>query len=184
MKLFKKEGYNLTIADEALLLKPFKTIWKRDRTKGKDVAIQELGYVYFMEDPRSDYVSQFQDKEVRDEKIREGEGIPVDWKPDDKVKAAMQFYSGFKPASALLLEDIKNGISVMRSSLMSAESFADIDPDKRPKALDNYATTMSKLVALTKQVDELEKQLATAMVQDDKVRGSMEKSLLEDEDDD
>jgi hypothetical protein len=33
---------------------------------------------------------------------------------------------------------------------------------------------------LAKELDETEKALATAMVQNDKVRGSMEKSMLED----
>lgn len=36
MKLFKYEGYNLTISEEAMLLKPFKTIWKRDKSKQGD----------------------------------------------------------------------------------------------------------------------------------------------------
>ena len=55
MKLFRYEGYNITISEEALLLKPFKTLWDRDKSKDKYKAMQELGYIYFMEDPRSDY---------------------------------------------------------------------------------------------------------------------------------
>lgn len=55
MKLFKYEGYNLTISEEAMLLKPFKVLWKRDKARNKENALQELGYIYFMEDPRSDY---------------------------------------------------------------------------------------------------------------------------------
>jgi hypothetical protein len=35
MKLFKYEGYQITISEEALLLKPFADIWKRDRSKSK-----------------------------------------------------------------------------------------------------------------------------------------------------
>ena len=93
MKLFKYEGYNLTISEEAMLLKPFKALWKRDRSKNKDTAMMELGYVYFMEDPRSDYVLNTIDREVRDAKIREGEGIPDSWQPDAKVQEAMAFYS-------------------------------------------------------------------------------------------
>lgn len=32
IKLFKYESYQLTVEPEALLLKPFKIIWNRDRT--------------------------------------------------------------------------------------------------------------------------------------------------------
>ena len=55
MRLFKYEGYNLNISEEALALKPFRAIWVRDKSASKERAITELGYVYFMEDPRSDY---------------------------------------------------------------------------------------------------------------------------------
>ena len=43
MRLFKKDGYSVVISDEALLLKPFRELWNRDRTKGKGHAILELG---------------------------------------------------------------------------------------------------------------------------------------------
>ena len=42
MRLFKYEGYKLTISEEAMLLKPFKAIWKRDRTQNKEKALMEL----------------------------------------------------------------------------------------------------------------------------------------------
>ena len=35
MKLFKYEGFKVTISEEALLLKKFKIIWDRDKTKSK-----------------------------------------------------------------------------------------------------------------------------------------------------
>ena len=45
MKLFRYEGYKLHISEEAFVLKPFKELWNRDKTKNKDKALQELGYV-------------------------------------------------------------------------------------------------------------------------------------------
>ena len=73
MKLFKYEGYNLTISEEAMLLKPFKTLWKRDRSRNKENALMELGYIYFMEDPRSDY-QVYVDADERATQIKLGEG--------------------------------------------------------------------------------------------------------------
>lgn len=87
MKLFRYEGYNLNISEEALLLKPFKTLWDRDKTKDKTNALMELGYIYFMEDPRSDYQT-YVDPEQRAEQIKLGEGIKDKWKPDAKVLEA------------------------------------------------------------------------------------------------
>ena len=55
MKLFRYEGYKVVISEEAFALKVFSQIWNRDRSVNKDKAIMELGYVYFISDPRSDY---------------------------------------------------------------------------------------------------------------------------------
>lgn len=55
MGLFKKEGYEIVISDEAYSLKPFRMIWNRDRSKSKEKALMELGYIYHFSDPRSDY---------------------------------------------------------------------------------------------------------------------------------
>ena len=42
MKLFKYEGYNLKVSEEALMLKPFKDLWKRDKSKNKDQETKKL----------------------------------------------------------------------------------------------------------------------------------------------
>ena len=78
MKLFKYDAYKITISEEALLLEPFKQIWNRDKSKDKTKALQELGYIYFMEDPRSDY-QYLIDEQQRKESIKEGEGLPKKW---------------------------------------------------------------------------------------------------------
>jgi hypothetical protein len=70
MKLFKYENFKLNIAEEAFLLKPFKIIWNRDKTIYKERALAELGYIYFLCDPRSDYMF-LTDEEERSAKIIE-----------------------------------------------------------------------------------------------------------------
>jgi hypothetical protein len=66
IKLFKRDGYDVKVDPEALLLKPFKKIWDRDKSKDKNRAMQELGFIYFVCDPRSDY-QYLVDIEVRKE---------------------------------------------------------------------------------------------------------------------
>ena len=98
MKLFKYEGYKITISEEALMLKPFKALWDRDKTKTKEKALMELGYIYFLCDPRSDY-QYIVDLESRSDEIKKGEGIDTKWKPDSKVLEAIEFYNSFKSAA-------------------------------------------------------------------------------------
>lgn len=182
MKLFRYEGYQLTISEEAMLLKPFKALWKRDKTRDKSVAMQELGYIYFMEDPRSDY-QIYIDREERARQIRLGEGIKDSWKPDTAVKEAMEFYASFKSDAALLLDDMKAMVSKLRIQLKEIDLTKEDDKGKPIYNIDSYSKIITDLAKLTKIIDETEKAVARDIIQSDKVRGSVEKSVLEDDDD-
>lgn len=181
MKLFKYEGYQLTIAEEAMLLKPFKAIWRRDKTRDKDIAKQELGFIYFMEDPRSDY-QIYLDREEREKQIRIGEGIKDSWKADKVVLDAMEFYASFKSDAALLLDDMKVMVAKLREQLKEMDLTATDERGKPLYNIDSYTKTVTDLGKLVKVIDETEKSIARDIIQSDKVRGSVEKAVLEDED--
>lgn len=179
MKLFKYEGYKVVISEEAFALKVFRQIWNRDRSASKDRAIMELGFIYFMMDPRSDY-QYIIDENERAEAIKEGEGLPSKWKPDKLIVEAMQFYSSLKPTSALLLEDTRAVIDNVRKSLR-AFSFDDMDDKDRVNAIKNVTATIATIPKLIKDLNEAEKAIKADMQNaTGKVRGQKEKSLLED----
>jgi len=179
MKLFRYEGYNLSISEEAMLLSPFKAIWKRDHTKDKHVALQELGYIYFMEDPRSDY-QIYIDKEERSKQVRIGEGIKDTWKPDKVVNEALEFYASFKSESALLAEDIRAAITNLREHIKTIDLGAVDDKGKPIYTLNTYTATLAQIPKLIVALDEAEKTIAKDIVQSDAVRGSAEKAMFED----
>ena len=178
IKLFKYEGYKLNISEEALLLKPFKEIWQRDKSKSKDKAFQELGYIYFMSDPRSDY-QYLVDEEERSKAIKEGEGIPSSWKPDKVVLDAITFYKSFKPTSALLLEDTRFAVDKLRKLLREILTKVD-DKGKPIYTLNTITATIKQIPSLVKDLDEAEKALSKELIESGKVRGSQEKSMYED----
>ena len=179
IKLFKYEGYKLNISEEALLLKPFKEIWQRDKSKNKDKALQELGYIYFMLDPRSDYM-YITDNEERSKAIIEGEGLPNTWKVDSTLQEAMDYYKSFRPTSALLLEDTRIAVDKLREALRSI-NLTDVDDKGRPiYTLNTIVATIKQVPALVKDLDDAERAIAKEIVQNDKIRGSAEKSMYED----
>ena len=180
MKLFRYEGYNLTISEEAFMLKPFRDIWKRDKSKGKDKALQELAYIYFMEDSRSDY-QIYVDKEERSNQVKLGEGIPESWKPDKLVTEAQEFYAGFKSEAALLLEDIRVAITKLREFIKTIDLSAVDDKGKPIYTLNTYTATIKQIPELITSLDEAEKSIHKEAVTSDKVRGSVEKAMFEDE---
>jgi hypothetical protein len=179
MKLFKYEGYKVTIAEEALLLKPFKDIWKRDKSQNKEKALNELGFIYFFCDARSDY-QYIVDEEDRINAIKEGEGLPKNWEPDEMVKNAMAFYNRFKPTSALLLEDTRYAVDKLRKLLRNID-LEDTDDKGRPVyTLNTITATIKQVPSLVKDLDEAEKSIAKEIAQNDKVRGAQTKSMYED----
>lgn len=174
MRLFKYEGYNLSISEEAMVLKPFRKLWQRDRSKSKDKALQELGVCYFMEDPRSDY-QYIIDRDSRLNAIIEGEGLPSNWKPDKDVEEAMKLYASFKTTSALLLEDTRTMVDNYREKLKSLD-FENLEV----KEIKDLGAIIKQVPAMIKDLDEAEKALTREIAQSDKVRGSVEKSMYED----
>ena len=176
MKLFKYEGYKITISEEALMLKPFKALWDRDKTKTKEKALMELGYIYFLCDPRSDY-QYIVDLESRRDEIKKGEGIDTKWKPDSKVLEAIEFYNSFKSAAALLLEDIKLMVDGYRNKIKSLTK--DMDT-MEVKDIKDIGVIIKQIPSLIKDLDEAEKSITKELAASDKVRGKSEKSIYED----
>ena len=179
MKLFKYEGYKITISEEALLLKPFKDIWKRDKSLNKEKALSELGFIYFFCDIRSDY-QYIVDEEARMASIKEGEGMPEDWTPDSVVLEAMQFYSTFKSTSALLLEDTRYAVDKLRKLLREIDLTQTDDKGKPIYTLNTITATIKQVPSLVKDLDEAERSIAKEIAQSDKVRGAQSKSIYED----
>ena len=179
MKLFRYEGYKVVISEEAFALKVFRQIWNRDRSVNKDKAIMELGYVYFMTDPRSDY-QYLVDEDERSKAMIEGEGLPNGWKPDKVITEAMEFYSRFKPTAALLLEDTRYAVDKLRKLLREIDLNQLDDKGKPIYTLNSITATIKQVPSLAKDLDEAEKALASEMRSEGKMRGQGEKTIFED----
>lgn len=76
MKLFSFEGFKIKISEEALNIKAFRDLIKRDKSIDKSKALLELGYIYFFCDPRSDYAF-IVDKEEKAAMIKTHEGLDI-----------------------------------------------------------------------------------------------------------
>lgn len=180
MKLFKYEGYKITISEEALLLKPFKDIWKRDKSQNKEKALSELGFIYFFCDIRSDY-QYIVDPEDRIKEIKLGEGLPENWNPDKLILEAIDFYNSFKSSAVLLLEDTKIAVHRFREMLNSI-NFKELDSNGKPVyPMHTVLNTIKQVPELVKALEDAEKSIAKEISQNDKVRGAQTKSMFEDD---
>lgn len=171
MRLFKYEGYEVRVAPEALTLKPFKKIWERDKSKTKERALQELSFVYFYCDPRSDY-QYIIDDENRLEAVKEGEGLPKSWKPDKDLEAAIELYRSFDTSAALLLKAANEAVEKVRSLLI------ELEPDDT-KSLKDYLTALKMIPEVATMLKDAEKSLNDES-QYGEAKGAIEKTLFDD----
>lgn len=180
VRLFKFEGYQVTVDPEALALAPFKALWQRDKSKTKNIAQQELAFIYFMDDPRSDY-QYIVDEEERAKEVKQGLGMPDKWEPDNVVKRARDFYNSFKPASAGLLEDTKVAVNKLRQLLRNIDLEEKDEKGKPVYTLNTITATIKQIPGLVKDLDEAERTLSKDIIEESRARGSQSKSLYEDE---
>lgn len=181
IRLFHYEGYEVEVEPEAIMLAPFKAIYDRDKHKDKSMAKQELAYIYFMGDPRSDY-QYLVDSEVRSAEIIQGLGMPKGWKPDKVIERALTFYESFKPISAGLLEDTRFVVNRLRQELRNMNFDERDDKGKPVHTLQSITSTIKQIPSLAKDLDEAERALSKDITAEARARGSQTKALLEDED--
>lgn len=179
MRLFKYEGHRVVISPEALILKPFKRIWERDKSEDKNKALSELAFIYFYCDPRSEYMIII-DEETRMEEIKKGEGLRESWTPDKVINEAMELYKKLTvTASAGLLDDARFAINNIRKQLRTL-SFEEVDPSKMPKAIKDAADALTKVPELIKALQAAEKSLNAEILDSSRMRGQGEKKVFED----
>lgn len=173
MRLFRYEGYEVQVAPEALTLKPFKKIWARDKSKSKETAMNELSFLYFYCDPRSDY-QYIVDDDSRLEAVKEGVGLSEKWKPDPTLQAAITFYKSFDTASSALLKTALVGINKIQKQL------ADTDLENTDlKGVNTYMAILKMVPQVATMLRDAEKALNDE-TEYGEAKGSIEKTLFDD----
>lgn len=179
IKLFEFKDYQVSISEEALLLKPFAKLWTRDRSYNKSIALAELGYVYFMCDPRSDYMAVIDEAE-RSRDIIAAEGLPEGWSPDDKVKEAMKFYLSFRTSSARILDTTRKALDKIREYLADID-LHELDDKGRPVyQVNTIASTIKIIPSLLKDLNEIERMVRSEESAVGRSKGTLEKSIFDD----
>lgn len=121
MKLFKLENWKVEISPEALTITDFKNLVKRDKSRTKENAINELAFIFFFCDSRSDYL-YIDDPSERMESIKTDLSLPKKWKPDDLVTKAMETYLKLSvTVFSVALDDIRVAIRKITQNLRDAD---------------------------------------------------------------
>lgn len=180
MKLFKFEDYEVVVSEEALTLKPFKQLWQRDRSASKGRALNELSYIYFMYDPRSEYMFIINEDTRRSEVIK-GIGLKPSWKEDKLIQEAVELYKELTNTTAsILLDSIRQTIKNLRHELESVNFSERTNSGSLVYSFSMITSTLDKLISLSDKLVKAEKILNEEIKEQSKMRGSGTKKILED----
>mgnify|MGYP006171779761 CR=1 FL=1 len=95
MRLFKIVNWEVQVEDEAWLLLPFKKLKDRDKTEDKIVATNEMAFIYFYADVKSDF--RIVHENERADEIKKTLPLPKDWEMDNDIIEAIKFYEEYSP---------------------------------------------------------------------------------------
>lgn len=150
---------------ETLLIEPFKSIWERDKSKGKEKALEELAYIEFMASMKKSNPYKGYPEDIKKEKI-ENEVITIkNWKPDKLVLQGIEKIKEFQTnasTSYIYYISAKIGLEKMREFFlkfnMNERNIKSGMPLYKPKditsAINDIEKNLQNLKALEKRVEE------------------------------
>lgn len=157
---YDKENYNVTFSPELLLLLPFKKIIERDKSKTRELAKKEIGFIYHFTDIRSDYLDIVNDQEKISEIIHDI-GLPKNWKIDEVVQEAINFYrKRSDTVNSILYRSAHKAAIDISNYLNKADELLD-ERDENGKVV----TDISKLTSALEKVPKIMANLNAAHVE-------------------
>lgn len=180
MHLIQYENYQITPTEEAFLIKPIRELYKADKTKNKDNFLTQCSIIYFLADPRSSY-SYIIDEKERLKEILIQEGLPQNYKIDQKLKEAIEMYKKHVITSSyLLLQDTRIAIDKVREFLRNVDLNATDDKGKPLYTINSITTAIKQIPALAKDLQEAERIISKEIEEEGRARGGFTKKLFED----
>lgn len=180
MKLIEFDGLEFKIADEALLVRPIREMFQKDKSKKKEDFWRQISYLWFMCDPRSNYMYLTSDAD-RAVEVKKQEGFPSGWEPDDTLKEAMAIYrSQTITTAALLLESMRKGAVKLQKFIEELDLFATDKNDRPIYQVSMITSTLKQIPELSRAMAEAEKALIKDFATEDVARGTATKAVGED----
>lgn len=163
--LFQIEGKAVLPNPETLLIEPFKTIWDRDESEKKSLAIQEFGYIEFMTSMLKSNPYREYPEDKKDSVIRDGLNMEEDWSPDSLIHEAMHKIIELQEEGSLVYSywmankaAAEKMIKFFLGFDINERNEKTFNPVYKPgditKAINDTEKTLQTLDSLKKKVDE------------------------------
>lgn len=178
------DSFELSIEPEVLLIKEFKDLIRRDRSKDKVVSMAELSYIWFFADFKSDFGQIIDEAERSEEIVLSIVGLPKKWVPDDLVKAAIERYRKLSEsvASRLLTDAMTTVNNLSKYAKEASSELSKMDGEKPAHDVSKILAFIDKLPNTLSTIKKLEEEVVRERNVGTAHRGTQERGLFEDED--
>ena len=160
MNLFEVENDVVIFSPQALMLKPFKEIWDKDKTKDKSNAATTLAFVYYMADDRSDFM-HILDPLERAEEISPYLNLTSKFNTQSKeIIRAIHFYEQMSVTTSTRLLHSTRLILQKISEFLDSVNMNEVDDRGKLKHdITKITSAVEKIPKLVKAINEIEKEV-------------------------
>ena len=175
MHLVEVVNYEVVPTQECFMCRPLRQLYNADRSKNKEKFMQQLSVVYFMADPRSSY-NYITDDDERLELIKEQEGLDKNYKIEDKVAEAIEWYKKHTiTTSTLMLESTRLAADKVREFLKDIDLTKLDDKGKPVYTINTVTAALKQIPQIAKDLREAEKALSQEIEEVGRARGGNER---------
>lgn len=171
--MFELKNNEIVLDPNYLLIPEFEVIYTRDSTPNKEVARQELMFIYFMSDYKSIY-NEYLSEDKEPSIIRDFIKIP-NWRPDEKVRVAIDRY--LRDRETFSLKFLKSNIKTCEKLMLFLDQVNLHDCDTHGKPLykpNDIAMTLERTAKILDSLNKLRETVEKEMKGSNKVRANRE----------
>lgn len=161
--LFVVEGNIVRPNTETLLVEPFKSIWERDESESKAVALKEFTFMEFMTSKKKTNPYSGYHRDARFLALRH-EYFDDDWEPDDLVNAGVTKIEEFQKDASVTYRYYSAAVSAAEKMMKFFEEF-DINernnrdqplykPGEITRALNDTDKVLGNLSSMKEKVEQ------------------------------
>lgn len=180
MHIINFDNYQISLTEEALLIKPIRDLWNADKSKTKEKFMQQASVIYFYADPRSSY-SYITDDQERLNEIIAQEGLPSDFTINSQLQSAIDCYKKHVITSSYkLLQSTKVAVDKVSSFLENVDLNERDDKGKLVYTISSITQAIKQIPQLSKDLVEAERVVTKEIEEAGRARGGNSKTLFED----
>lgn len=180
--LFKIEDKIVQPTEEVLLISPFKEIWERDKSKGKEIALKEFAFIEFTVSLLASNPYKGYSESIRDSIVQQDIFKDIEWKPDKLIEEGKKKFENFQKDGSQSYTLYKSAVAA-KDKLVNFLNEIDINernfktgmPIYKPKELTSALLDVDKVIV---SLDVLKKKVEEELFESTKVKGQKEISIF------